>query len=532
MKSIYKILFLTIVFVFTQSCTNLDVTPQDDDDFLAEDFYSSKDSYIQALAGIYGNLSLTGLTGATSSNLQGIDAGTSQYMRTLWYLQDLSADEPIWSYENDEAGNVTAIQKNQWTAGNTIVLGFFSRAMFSVALSNEYLRQTTDEKIAERGHTAAVSTQIKAYRAEARLLRALAYYHLMDLFGKAPFYTENDPVGVFQGPQYSRQQLFDFIESELLAIEPDLINARANEYARADKAVAWMILAKMYLNAQVYIGTDKNTQCITYTKKIMDAGYSLASQYKYNFMADNNSNEAGVKEIIFPLVSDGLKVQNYGATTVIINGEVGSLEENNSQLGCQGWGGALRVRKQFALKFLNGNVPPTDTRNTLITANRPIEISDIGAKEQGYVITKYTNRTSAGVAGANPTFVDTDFPMFRLADVYLMYAEAVVRGGSGGSITDAVNYINLLRTRANSNQISASDLTLNFLLDERSRELYWEGHRRQDLIRFGKYTGGSYNWAWKGGSTNGFAIADFRKVYPIPSNSLATNPNLKQNEGY
>ena len=268
MKSIYKIFLITIVIFFTQSCTDLDVQPRDDDDFLTEDFYATPDAYKQALAGIYGNLSLTGLTGATSSNLQGIDAGTSQYMRTLWYLQDLSADEPIWSYENDEAGAVKDIQRNIWSTSNSIILGFFSRAMFSVALSNEYLRQTTDEKIAERGHTDAVSAEIAGFRAEARLLRALSYYHLMDLFGKAPFYTENDPVGVYQGPEYNRQQLFDFIESELMAIEPDLAAPRANEYARADKAVAWMILSKIYLNAEVYTGTPKYTECITYTQKI------------------------------------------------------------------------------------------------------------------------------------------------------------------------------------------------------------------------------------------------------------------------
>ena len=532
MKSIYKIFLITIVIFFTQSCTDLDVQPRDDDDFLTEDFYATPDAYKQALAGIYGNLSLTGLTGATSSNLQGIDAGTSQYMRTLWYLQDLSADEPIWSYENDEAGAVKDIQRNIWSTSNSIILGFFSRAMFSVALSNEYLRQTTDEKIAERGHTDAVSAEIAGFRAEARLLRALSYYHLMDLFGKAPFYTENDPVGVYQGPEYNRQQLFDFIESELMAIEPDLAAPRANEYARADKAVAWMILSKIYLNAEVYTGTPKYTECITYTQKIIDAGYELASDYELNFLADNDTNEAGQNEIIFPLVSDGVVTQNYGATTVIINGEVGSIEGNNEDLGCTGWGGALRVRKQFALKFLDGTVSPNDERNTLITANREIEISDVGNKDQGYIITKYKNITSGDVAGADPTFVDTDFPMFRLADVYLMYAEAVKRGGTGGSIETAVGYINELRLRANSNTIDSGDLTLDFILDERSRELYWEGHRRQDLVRFGKYTGGSYNWAWKGGSPNGFALASYRNLYPIPANSLATNPNLSQNDGY
>ncbi len=530
--NIYKFYFLLVALFVFSACTDLDVTPEDDDEFLSEEFYANSDAYKQALAGIYGNLSLTGTTGAGSSNLQGIDAGTSQYMRTLWYLQDLSADEPIWSYENDEGGAVKAIQRNTWSSTNSILLGFYSRAMFSVALTNEFLRQSTDEKLAERGHTTAVGDDIVAYRAEARLLRAMAYYHLMDLFGKAAFVTENDPIGTYQGPQYERTQLFDFIESELLAIENDLVVARGNEYARADQAVAWMILAKIYLNANVYIGQDKNTECITYSKKIIDAGFTLATDYSLNFLADNDFNEAGANEIIFPLVSDGVVTQNYGATTIIINGEVGSLEDNAADLGAQGWGGALRVRKQFANRFLDGSVPLTDARNTLLTEGRDIEITDIGDRDSGYIITKFKNITSTGTPGPDATFVDTDFPMFRLADVYLMYAEAVKRGGTGGTEAEAVAFINLLRTRSNSASITVADFDFDFLINERSRELYWEGHRRQDLIRYGLYTGGNYNWVWKGGSSNGIAIPSHFNVYPMPANNMAANPNLTQNPGY
>lgn len=533
-KNIYKFYFLLGILLFFTGCTDdLNVTPQDDDEFLTEDFYKDAGAYKQALAGIYGNLSLTGTSGAGSSNLQGIDAGTSQYARTLWYLQDLSADEPIWSYENDEGGAVKAIQRNTWSSTNTILLGFFSRAMFSVALTNEFLRQSSDDNIERRGHTSAVAGDVVAYRAEARLLRAMAYYHLMDLFGKAAFVTENDPVGTYQGPQYDRGELFAFIESELLAIENDLVAPRLNEYARADKAVAWMILAKMYLNAEAYGLGDRYTDCITYSSKIINAGYSLASDYSLNFLADNNTNEAGMNEIIFPLVSDAIVTQNYGATTVIINGEVGSKESDQVvELGVDGWGGALRVRKQFAERFLNGDVPMTDERNTILTAGREIDIVDIGDRDSGYLITKFKNVTSTGENGSNRGFVDTDFPMFRLGDVYLMYAEAVVRGGAGGTLEEAVAYVNDLRLRANSETIKSGNLTLDFLIDERSRELYWEGHRRQDLIRFGLFTGGNYNWAWKGGSTNGIALPSHFNVYPMPANNMSANPNLTQNPGY
>lgn len=536
-KNIYKFYFLLSLLFILNGCTeDLNVIPGDDDEFLSEDFYANSGAYKQALAGIYGNLSLTGTGDAGSSNLQGIDAGTSQYMRTLWYLQDLAADEPIWSYENDEGGAVKAIQRNTWSSTNTILLGFYSRAMFTVALTNEFLRQSSDENLSARGHT-GVANDVKAFRAEARLLRAMAYYHLMDLFGKAAFVTENDPVGTYQGPQIERQELFNYIESELKAIEPDLIEPRQNEYARADKAVAWMLLAKIYLNADAYEvqlegGENPYTQCITYTKKIIDAGYQLASDYSLNFLADNDSNEAGMNEIIFQTVSDGVVTQNWGATTVIINGEVGSLENNASDLGCQGWGGALRLRKQFAQRFLDGSVPLTDKRNTILTAGRDIEIVDIGDRDSGFIITKFKNVSSTGVPGRDPSFVDTDFPMFRLADAYLMFAEAVVRGGTGGTLEEAAIYVNKLRNRANSTLISAADLTYDFLINERSRELYWEGHRRQDLIRFGLFTGGNYNWVWKGGSPNGIALSSHLRVYPMPANSMAANPNLTQNPGY
>jgi len=528
-KYLNKIYFLLGLIFFFGACTDdLNVIPQDDDELLSEDFYTNSGAYEQALAGIYGNLSLTGTDGAGSSNISGIDAGTSQYGRVLWYLQDLAADEALWSYENDPG--TKEIQRNIWTPANPILRGMYGRAMFSVALANDFLRESTDAKLAERGHTSDVGDVIVAYRAEARLLRALSYYHLMDLFGKAAFVTEADPVGTYQAPEYNRAQLFDFIESELLAIEGDLVDARANQYARADKGVAWMILAKIYLNAEVYINTNRYADCITQCNKIIGGGYSLASNWSLNFMADNDFNEAGLNEIIFPLVSDGVVTQNYGPTTVIINGEVGSIEGNGEDLGVSsgGWGGALRVRKQFAERFLNEG---SDDRNTLITAGRDIDIIDVADRDSGYIITKYSNRTSGGAAGPDATFVDTDFPLFRLADVYLMYAEAYVRGG-GGSESTALGYINDLRDRAGASLISTNDLTLEFLIAERSRELYWESHRRQDLIRFGLYTGGNYNWAWKGNGASGIAIGNHMAVYPLPSESLAANPNLTQNPGY
>lgn len=530
MKKIKSTLFAVVgLSLFLQSCVNdLDVVPEGDTQLSVEEFYAQPGSYKQALGGVYGNLSLTGTSGAESSNIGGIDAGTSQYGRVLWYLQNLSTDEVIWSYENDPG--TREIQRNIWSASNPIIRGMFSRATYQVALVNEYLRQTEPSVLSGRGVTDAQTlSDIELYRKEARVLRALAYYHLMDLFGKAPFVTENDAIGT-AGPEYNRQQLFTYIETELNDVLPDLKAPRTNEYGRLDQSFANMILAKMYLNAEVYIGQAKNQECMDKCAEIIASGYSLNSNYLNNFKADNHTSS----EMIFSLQSNGEVTQNYGPTTVIINGQVGSIEGNGSQFGVGGWGGALRLRKQFVQKF-DGADFTNDTRNTIISGSRDIEITDVANRDQGYVLGKFSNISSTGIAGISTTFVETDFPLFRYADVLLMYAEAQIRK-DGSANSTSLGYINDLRTRANNgstaHNISLSSLTLDFILDERSRELHWEAHRRQDLIRFNKFTGGSYNWAWKGNGTNGIAISNHLKLYPIPEAALASNPNLTQNTGY
>ena len=530
MKKIKYNLFILLGLGLTlQSCVNdLEVVPEGETQLSAEQFYAQPGAYKQALAGVYGNLSLTGTGGAESSSIGGVDAGTSQYGRVLWYLQNLSTDEVIWSYENDPG--TREIQRNIWNATNPIIRGMFSRATFQVALVNEFLRQSSSEKLSSRGVTDAQTlADIELYRKEARVLRALAYYHLMDLFGKAPFVTESDPINT-AGPEYNREQLFTYIETEINDVLPDLKPSRTNEYGRLDQSVANMILAKMYLNAEVYIGVNKYQQCIDKCNAIMAGGYTLNLNYLNNFKADNHTSN----EMIFTLQSNGEVTQNYGPTTVIINGQVGSLEGNGSQFGVGGWGGALRLRKQFVQKF-DGGAYNSDARKTIISANRNIEINDISNKDQGFVLGKFSNISSTGAVGVSSTFVETDFPLFRYADVLLMMVEAQVRK-DGTANSTSLGLVNSLRIRANGGSsaanISLADLTLDFILDERSRELHWEGHRRQDLIRFGKYTGGSYNWAWKGNGINGVPISANLKVFPIPEAALASNPNLTQNTGY
>lgn len=529
-----KLLPFVFLLFFAVSCEDdLNTERQDDEQLTTDEFFKQEDAYKKLLAGVYGNLNLTSPFGPGSSNITGIDAGTSQYGRALMNLQTFSTDEAVWTYENDPG--IAGIQRTNWTTSNIIVRGAFGRIMGSVAYANYFLREATETNLDNRGITGSERDEILSeYKSEARFLRALSYYHMLDLFGKANFISEEQAPGNFSSEQIAGEELFNYIESELLDILPSLKEPLTNEYARADKGAAWMVLAKLYLNAETYIGVDRYADALEYSQKIINGGYALTDDYSNLFRGDNDVNGAQ-NEIIFPIPADGNFSQSYGPTTVMTNGAVGSIEANGLALGvpATGWGGAIRVTQSFASKF-DGEEFVSDARNTIIKEGREPGIFDITNPDQGFVLTKYTDVRSDGTQDDNQEFSSVDFPMFRLADAYLMYAEAHLRGG-GGSPTEALGYINQLRQRANGNtnsNITLNQLTLNFIIDERARELYWEFHRRQDLRRFGLFTGASYIWALKGGSSNGIPIADFRELYPIPNESMTANPNLTQNPGY
>ncbi|HKJ47518.1 MAG TPA: RagB/SusD family nutrient uptake outer membrane protein, partial [Christiangramia sp.] len=367
-------------------------------------------------------------------------------------------------------------------------------------------------------------------RAEARFLRALSYYHFLDLFGSVGLVTEDSPTDFFLPEQVSREELFDYVESELLAVSETLPEIGGIEYPRADKGAAWMLLANLYLNAEVYNGTDRYTDAMNYTQKVINGGYTLHDSYEELFLADNDQNGAQ-NEFIFAVAFDGLNTQTYGGTTFLTHAPVGgSMDPDNFGIN-GGWAG-IRTTSALVEKFQMGE----DTREQFYTDGQSLEIEDVSSFTDGYAISKWKNVDTDGNPGKDGTgdFVDTDFPVYRLADAYLMYAEIFLRGG-GGSQADAVNYVNQVRERAfnnSNNNISGGELTLDFILAERARELHWEAHRRTDLVRFGKFTGGSYIWPWKGNVQNGAPTASYRDIFPIPSNSIAGNPNLTQNPGY
>jgi hypothetical protein len=489
--------------------------------------YKDFNNYKPVLAKLYTAFALSGQQGpAGNPDVVGINEGFSNYLRELFNMEELTTDEAqiVW---ND--GTVHNLHDMTWNSQNEFIRAMYDRIFYEIALDNEFIRQTSDAQLSKNGITGNNLALAKQYRAEARFLRALAYYHAIDLYGSVPFVTENDNVGVFFPKQKSRTELYAYVESELKAIDGDL-GAPRFEYGRADKAAAWTLLAKLYLNAEVYTGTGHYTEAVTYASKVIAAGYTLEPNFKNLFLADNNTSN----EIIFPIESDGTHTQGYGGMTYLIHASVGGAMDP-AAFGINGGWAGLRTTPQYVSLFsdISGN---TDKRAMFFTNGQNLDINDEYTFTDGYAIQKFRNVTSTGAKGSDPTgnFPDTDFPMFRLADVYLIYAEAVLRGGTGDAGL-ALGYVNEVRKRAygsTAGNITQSQLTLPFMLDERGRELLFEMQRRTDLIRFGKFTGDTYLWQWKGGVKAGTSVSANLNIMPIPSTDLINNPTLVQNPGY
>jgi len=525
MKRVLSILMvLTGLGLFFSSCTkDLDTIPLDKRVTTSATVFDSPEAYPQALAKLYAGHAVSGQQGpAGNGDISGIDEGFGQYLRGWWYHQVLSTDEALIAW-NDQT--IKDFHWQTWSSSDVFIAAMYYRIFYQIAVCNEFIRETSDAKLDERGVSGQLRADVETYRAEARFLRAFSYWHAMDLFGNVPFVTEENAVGAFFPEQIKRTDLFDYVESELKAIEENLLAPRA-AYARADKATAWTLLAKLYLNSEVYTGTPRWAQAAEYAKKVIDAGYSLHPTYQHLFLADNDQNNP---EQIFSVAYDGNRTQTFGGTNFIIHAAIGG-DMNPSDFGFSGGWGGTRTTSAFVNKFPD-ETGAIDKRAMFFTAGQNIDIVDIGLFTDGYAITKWKNVTSTGSAGSNADYPDTDFPYFRLADVYLMYAEAAVNGG--GDLGQAVNYVNMIRERAYGNTTgNISNLTMDFILDERARELYWEAHRRTDLIRHGKFTGGNYVWPWKGNVPDGTATNAKFNLYPIPASDIGANPNLKQNTGY
>lgn len=538
MKRLYIIPLILLLFTAGSCVNDLDTAPINPNIVTAEQVYSNPDNYKGVLAKCYAALCLSGQQGPTGDpDLGNFDEGYSSFIRLAFYIQILTTDEAIMG---SQTNGLRQLATNTWDSNTAILNGYYARLYQIIGYTNEFLRQTTDEKMNERGHNdPGFRQQVAYFRAEARFLRAYSYWVLLDTYGKVPFVTDADKQDPqFLPKQISRNDLYSYVENELKTIETALPDT--NEYGRVDKTAADFLLSRLYLNAQVYTNTPQWGKAAEYAEKVIGSHYSLAPKYLYNFLADNNTSP----EIIWSLNMDGVQSKTYGGTTFFVLAQTGGTMLTYLNMGISGGWGNIRVRPEFVNKFqtadqgFNTTDPnaytKNDTRALFFNVGHKKDIAALpGTFQDGYAFTKWRNVTKNGVAGSDAAYVDTDFPMFRLSEAYLTAAEAYFR--MSGPTSTALNYINIVRNRAYSNgggTISSEDLNLNFLLDERSRELSWELMRRTDLIRFGKFTPADYIWSWKGNVQAGKGIDSKYNIFPLPSADLTANPNLVQNEGY
>lgn len=534
MKTIkYKYLAIALLFgvsVAMTSCTDdLDTLPIDPNEQVSETVFGKElGAYKSSLAKIYAGYTISGnKAGDDESDVAGVDGGSqASFLRGLWNMQELPTDEAHCNWTDVGIDNFNYMN---WNSGNVFIKGMYYRLYYQVNLANEFLRETTDEKLSSRGVEADVRSEIEVYRSDARFLRALAYYYLLDMFRAVPFVTENNAIGKEPPTQIQPKELFTYIETELLesqdALLEPFVGYNNKYYGRVTKAAAWSLLSRLYLNAETYTGVSKYTECITYSSKVIAVGYELEPKYEDMFKADNGNS----KEMIFPIRYEGADTQTWGGMTFLICSTVPSALQ--SDVNAQGAWQGNRARVSLLNVFKKETGYNDDTRFSMLKPDLAdnIEIIDPTRYKNGIPVVKYSNVNKDGSLPPS-NIVYTDFPLFRLGEIYLNYAEAVLRGGAGGSTSTALTYVNNLRKRAYNNSPSASVSSINeqFILDERGREFFFEAQRRTDLVRFNQLTTDSYIWTWKGNTFNGKSVDKRYNVYPIPADDMGSNPNLQQ----
>jgi hypothetical protein len=503
-------------------CTDPTVAPKST--VTSANIFTDPASYQSFLAKIYAGLILTGQRGPDGDrDIAGIDEGFGEYLRLYWYLQEMPTEEAVIGW-NDPG--LPDLNTGLWGADNSMVNAMYYRVFYQVMMANEFLRQTVDDSLDARGQS-DLKDQVHQYRAEARFLRALSYWHGIDLFANIPLVTDADALTATPPPQSTRTAIFDFVVSELQDIRDQLPTPGPAAYGRATPSAADMLLAELYLNAEVYTGTEHWADALASADAVIGSGtYSLNPVFRNNFTADNNLSP----ELIFAAPQDGGRTQTWGGMTFLVHAGCGG-NMSAADYGMDYCWGGYRMKQQAYRMFDTAN---DDRAAFFWTSGQTDSVIDKGTFTNGIAAPKFTNKTSTGGNGSQLTMIDTDFPIFRLGEAYLIYAEAVVRGG-GGSRATALGYVNALRERAyggTSGDITDPELTLDFLLAERCREMLYEARRRSDLIRFGVFVGGTYVWAWKGNDPGGVALPARDTLYPLPANELIANPNLVQNAGY
>lgn len=551
---LYSMMMGTAVLTGTTSCvSDLDQYPHTET--TSKDVYTSLANYEAVLGKIYAAMVTSGQgKGGDNKDMESVlnNGSGFDYMRMFINMQECGTDEFASTWLTGE--QTTGLTYLSWDANDAWVSDMYYRIYYNIALCNEFLRNANGASFSGNDEV-----KMKEYRAEVRFMRALFYFHALDLYRNIPMVTENDPVGSFIPPRYTPQQTFDYIESELKDCVGDMLPASTCPYGQASQGAAYTLLAKLYLNSEVYTGVAKYAECKEACKKVMDMGYSLESDYSKLFNADNDKR---TNEIIFALPVSAEHTVSWGSSTYLVCGQLSmsNVNQNVADFGAESGWSEFRLRSQFVDKFnesdiyAQGEEAKGDKRAKFFTNGQSKDVTSMTDETTGYLSEKWSNLKDDGTRASNTSNdgVETDFPLFRLADVYLMYAECVARLGedwdnwNGGSDAEAatrkegaIYYINKVRERAygdaehnvwKDNFASDADF-LQFILDERARELYHEGYRRTDLIRFGQFTTNKYIWQWKGGTHDGQAVDSKYNIYPIPNTELTANPNL-HNDNY
>jgi hypothetical protein len=528
-KNIIPVAAATLLLGMTSCTKDLDVTPIDPSKTMVPDEAAL---YTKC----YANMALQGQTGQGGDvDIDGLDGGTAGFVRQLFNANELTTDEAICAWGDP---GIPAFNFNQWDASHPMLQGFYYRLFTGIAYCNHYLE---------------VCAGVDATReAEVRFLRALYYYHLMDCFGNVPFATK---LMSTSPEQIQRADLFKWIEEELLDVKDKLMAPAVRKdtdsgYGRADQDAANLLLARLYLNAEVYTGNARWAEAQQYAEKVINGPHKLWTQgmngfsaYQMLFMGDNGSNGAS-QEAILPILQDGIKTTAWCTSLFLMASTWKGDMDTESNYGTSEFWAGNRARSTLVAKFFpNNNAPALSIKDTPIAAGddralfygieRELVVTTPTEFTSGYSVGKYRNTYASNASPHNSRFIDTDFFLMRSAEAYLIAAEADARQHGGTTSDTGKNYINALRQRANTSTLNS--YSLNQILDERSRELYFEGFRRTDLIRYGFFGGndsGKYLWEWKSGAQNGAALPAYRNLFAIPAEDVNANPNLKQNEGY
>ena len=525
--------------MLTACVGDLNTIPLNPTDVTSETAYGAdEEGYVQGLTKIYFQL-----VSNNTQDLQVADGGASEFIRAFWSTQEVTADAAKCAWGD---AWVNDLNNNTWKGDvlNDAVYAVYVRTLQGVTYVNEYLRQTSDENLNLRGVSADVKAKIQSYRAEARFLRAFFYWAALDSFGQVPFATEDSPFGGgYNPPQTSRLEVFNYVISELedLASDASAMPAAQSNYPRADKGSCLGLLARMYLNAEVYTGTKMFAEAKATCEKIYALGYKLAPTHAELFRGDNGENPDAKGEFLFAASYDAENTQSYGGTTYLtlstLSGDDGAINITGIN---GGWAGN-RVPYEYVAKWFEDVKSPDYTEGTytykdaragyFYIKGRTESMEDnLNTFLNGWSCIKFNNvphdvdAVDYAATAATKNFSDIDWPLIRLGEIHLIYAEACMHAGG-----DASAQIKALADRAG--VAAPAKIDADFLLAERSRELMWEAHRRTDLIRFGKWISG-YNWTYKGGNFKGQDLPSHFNIFPVPSTELSTNPDLEQNPNY